>query len=382
MTSIRFALFSTFGFFWGLLLSGCSQNQCLKNVPNEYNQVLLKNLNANQPGASVAVVKGKQIVFQKGYGLANVGKHLPITPQTTFRIGSLSKSFTAAAIMLLAERNQLSLKKDIQHYLPNYPNSTGFNHAGTKNKITLENLLSHTSGLPNYTDFSDFETQMSQPTSLKDLIATFKNKPLDFTPGSQFAYSNSNYILLAAIIEQISGQPYCNYMQQHIFKPLGMENTRCNVDQDNKMAVGYSRNDKASPISWTQVQGAGSLISNTHDLILWNQAIRSQQLLSAESWQRIFTPFQLNNGETTELGFGWGFGAIEKHSAVGHEGTINGFSSMMIRLPEDDIFVVALMNDDRLNLFSQMESWFYPKGAACLSAQLAMVALKKTPKNP
>jgi CubicO group peptidase (beta-lactamase class C family) len=341
----------------------------MDSVPNSFDEVFSEGFNLDGPGIAVIVVKDGKTLFQEAFGLANVEKRVPIEHGMLFRIGSLTKPFTATAVMLLSDKGQLKVSDDITKYLPSYPT-----HG---KKITIENLLTHTSGIINYTDLPEFNKNMARDLSLNELIGLFKSKPLDFEPGTNYTYSNSNYILLGAIIERISGQSYCSFMQHQLFMPLGMLNTKCENKNMKKMEVlGYSRNDKVDPISATQTYAAGALVSTVNDLALFNDAISSSKLLKQETWGRMFTAFVLKDGKSTKAGYGWGVGMVKGHPALGHEGKINGFSSMMFHLPEKRIFVAALSNDDRLHLFSEIESWFNNNSSACIAGQLAAIALE------
>lgn len=360
--------FLTFGVFLLVLtLSGCASD-CVDSMPDSFDKILSQHRDPEGPGVSAIVVKGGKAVFRKSYGMADVEGKIPLDPTMPHLIGSLTKPFTAAAIMLLSEEGKLSVADDVRVYLPDYP---------THGKgITVEHLLTHTSGIRDYFDLPGFRKDLDRDMPLSELIDTFKSEPLEFEPGSAFAYSNSGYILLGAIIERVSGQPYCAFMRQRIFEPLGMADTQCAGSRLSGV-VGYSRSTIAKPVSMTKTYAAGALQSTVDDLAKWNAAIDSGRLLEQETWGKVFTPFMLLDGEKTETGYGWGIGNLQDHPAVGHEGKIHGFSSMMIRLPENDVFVAVLSNDDRLELLTEIESWFFDASPACLSVQLALTALEE-----
>ena len=352
-----------------VMLFACSST-CMDSIPGTFDEVLSKHFSSEEPGAAVIVAKGNKVLFRRAYGMANVEEGVPLSPEMRFRIGSLTKPFTAAAIMLLADRGQLAVTDDITKYLPDYQTQG--------KKVTIEHLLTHTSGIKNYTDIPAFEQSMAEDIPLHELVGLFRDEPLEFDPGSRMSYSNSGYILLGVIIEQVSGQTYSSFMKEQVLEPLGMLNTEYeNLDQSKKgRLVGYNRNEVASPISMSQVYSAGALVSTIDDLVRWNAAITSGELLTPRAWKRVFTPYILKNGQASKTGYGWGIGKIKGHSAVGHEGKINGFSSVMIRLPEEEVFVAVLSNNDRLHLFNAIESALTDTGPACMASQLAIVAVE------
>src|SRR5690349_4795039 len=171
-----------------------------------------------EPGAAVLVMKDGQVLLRKGYGMANLELGVPIAPEMVFELGSVTKTFTATAIMMLAERGKLSIQDDLTRYLPDFPT-----HG---KKITLEHLLSHTSGVPNFTSLPDWVGKQRLDVSVEELIGLFRGKPLDFEPGERYSYSNSGYALLGAVIEKVSGRTYEEFIEEEIFKPLGMTSSR------------------------------------------------------------------------------------------------------------------------------------------------------------
>src|SRR5215216_3458781 len=184
------------------------------DVISEIDALLQAAYQPNEPGAAVIALKDQQPVFRKGYGLANLELHVPITPDTVFRLASVTKQFTAVAILMLMEQGKLALQDPITRFLPDYPT-----HDHT---ITVEHLLTHTSGIRSYTDMPEWPPLWRKDFSVGELIDSFKDQPMQFAPGTRWAYNNSGYVLLGAIIEQLSGLSYAQFVQQHIFEPLGM----------------------------------------------------------------------------------------------------------------------------------------------------------------
>ena len=289
------------------------------------------------------MTKNGKTVFRQAYGMADVERKIPLKPEMTFRIGSVTKQFTAAAIMLLADQGKLSVSGDITQFLTDYPTRG--------KKISIENLLTHTSGIRSYTDIPAFESIVQTSMTVQQVIDFFKDEPALFEPGEQWAYSNSNYFLLGAIIEKASGMPYADFMAAFIFEPLGMKSTTYEgQERDGRKRVeGYSRPrggefTKVRSISLTQPYAAGALVSSVDDLARWDVAITAGKLLKPETWKQVFTPFKLKSGEVTRYGYGWGIGKFNDQAVFVHGGGIDGFASIVYRLPERDTYVAVLLN--------------------------------------
>ncbi|MGH9971179.1 MAG: serine hydrolase domain-containing protein, partial [Pyrinomonadaceae bacterium] len=188
-----------------------------RELTTAINEALEKTFKPDEPGAAVIAVKDGKVIFRKGYGLANVELGVPVEPDMVFRLGSVTKQFTAVAILMLAEQNKLSLDDDITKFLPDY--------ATKGHKITIEQLLTHTSGIKNYTSLPEWLSGWRKDMTVKEIIDLFKDQPMDFAPGERWSYSNSGYILLGAIIEKVSGQTYQEFIEKNIFTPLGMKHS-------------------------------------------------------------------------------------------------------------------------------------------------------------
>jgi CubicO group peptidase (beta-lactamase class C family) len=298
----------------------------------------------DEPGAAVIVVRDGKVILRKGYGKANMELGVPIEPDMIFRIGSITKQFTAVSILMLAEQGKLSLEDDITKFLPDYP---------TKGqKITIEHLLTHTSGIKSYTSLPEWLPLWRKDMPLSELIAIFKDKPMDFAPGEKWAYNNSAYVLLGAVIEKASGQSYSDFVEKNIFAPLGMKHS--SYDDTARIlprrAAGYSKGKdgfvNAAYLSMSQPYAAGSLVSSVDDLALWDAALYTEKLVKQESLKRAWTSAKLNNGKATNYGFGWSVNSYEGHPVIEHSGGINGFASYALRMPNDHVFVAALTNKD------------------------------------
>ena len=288
-------------------------------------------------GVALVAKDGKPI-FRKAYGLANREWDVPIAQDTKFRIGSITKQFTAAAILQLAEQGKLSLDDPISKYYPAAPPSWA--------PITLKHLLTHTSGIPSYTAIPGFFGMPSRTErSPQDVVALTQDMPLEFKPGEKFNYNNTGYVLLGYVIEKVSGQAYRTYLQEHILKPLGLSNTGYDLTEPllPHRAAGYAsapsgRITNASYLAMSLPYAAGSLYSTADDLLAWDLALRSGKVISPASVTAMFTDY----------GFGYGYGQFvevrDGKRVWQHGGGINGFVSMLSRYPDQGLTVVLLSN--------------------------------------
>lgn len=291
------------------------------------------------PGAAIAVVKNGKVIKTKGYGLSSVEFNIPVTPETVFEIGSVSKQLTAAGILLLMEDGKLNLDEKISKYLPNTPASW--------EKVTVRNLLTHTSGIKSYSSLDGFN--LSKRTRRDDFIKALSPYPLDFETGTNYIYSNSGFNLLAFIIESVSGKSYWDFMRERIFNPLGMTKT---ADRDpnfiiKNRATGYEwRDNHLVGRDWelTDLFGAGSIVSTVLDLAKWDAALRGDTLLKKETKAEMWKPLTFNNGKTYPYGFAWRISDIRGHKLIAHSGQTAGFGASISRYVDDDLTVIALTN--------------------------------------
>lgn len=299
---------------------------------------------ADQPGAAAIVVKDGKVVLRKGYGMANLELGVPMSPDMVFELGSVTKQFTAASILLLQERGQLRVEDEITRYLPDFPT-----HGQT---ITIENLLTHTSGIPSYTGLPEWFPHMREDLKPAEVIAFFKDKPLEFNPGERWVYDNSGFFLLGAIIEKVSGKSYEQFVEQEIFQKLGMTHSRYGHPDEliPRRASGYSKDDKgfrnADYISMTQPYAAGALMSTVDDLAIWDQALSGETLLRKASLDRMFTAAKLKSGLSVHYGYGMGVFELAGRRVQTHGGDIPGFTTNITRVPAERLFVAILSNND------------------------------------
>jgi len=292
---------------------------------------------------AVLVARNGQPILEKGYGMADIELGVPNQPDNKFLIGSITKQFTATAIMQLQEQGKLDVDDPISAYLPDYPKPTA-------DRVTLRHLLSHTSGIPSYTDNASFMANRTIDMPLDSLMARFDRLPLQFEPGTKWYYSNSGYVVLGAIIEKVSGESYEDYLREHIFEPLGMQNTGyCHNDRIiTGRAQGYTiDNDgnisNAPEIAMTIPFSAGALYSTVGDLLKWDRALYTDKVLSKKSLQEMWTPV-LN-----EYGYGWTISDKSGHRRIEHSGGIDGFSADIARYPDDRLTIIVLGNNEAVS---------------------------------
>ena len=323
-------------------LAAAQPSQTSDPARSDLESIVLAAYSADAPGAAVIVVQKGEILYRGARGLANLELGVPLRPESVFRIGSVTKQFTAAAILLLAEEGKLSISDPITKFLPDYQVQGRL--------VTIQHLLSHTSGIPNYTEVPAWRATLRNDVSVQQLVDIFQDKPFDFAPGERWKYDNSGYILLGAIIEKISGEKYADFLRTRIFEPLGMKNSRY---EDLARLVpgrvaGYMREGtgwrNADYLSMSQPYSAGAIISTVDDLARWNAAIEAGELLKPASWQRASTSFALADGTLTRYGAGWIIGRVGPIATVEHGGGINGFNAYVLRAPAQQLYVAVLTN--------------------------------------
>jgi len=310
----------------------------------EIDAVVRAQIAPDAPGVAVAVVKDGDVIHSQGYGLAELEWGCAVTPDTVFCLTSLTKPFTAGAIMLLERDGLLRLSDPVASLLPDYQ--------GPGREVTLAQLLTHTSGIPNYVTQEGFWDRRSRlyhsPRALRDL---FEDLPLDFAPGTRYRYSNSAYCLLGLIIEAVAGMSYAAFIETRIFAPLGM--TRSYYMHDGpvipRRARGYRRADDgayahASYLSMSLPYAAGALGSTIGDLVRWDAALRTGTLLDQPTQAPMYAPVRLADGHTRNYGLGWGMTDYRGGKVVHHAGGARGFSTFYGRFLDDDLTIIILAN--------------------------------------
>lgn len=315
-----------------------------------------------EPGGVVLVSKGDQILLREGYGLADVENKVPMTADKVLPLASMTKQFTAFAVLQLVQSGKLKLDQPVGDVLSNLPPALA--------KVSLRQLLTHTSGVKNISKIAESRAARRNEATVDELIAYFKDLPLEFEPGSRFEYSNSNYILLTRVIEVASGSSYPEYMQKAVFAPLSMSATRfgSHTELVPGRAHGYrmvkGKLQNADFISMTQPQGAGALISTVDDLNRWHAALSEGRLVAKTLMAQAFSKVTLKDGSRMPYGFGWMVSQVQGETSNEHSGFINGFSTYTLRVPQKKIYVTVLTNSEQ----------FWPDDFA---VELAAIALGK-----
>ena len=309
-------------------------------------QVVESEAVGNKFMGAVLVSKDNHILLDRGYGSADLEWNIPNSATTRFRVGSIGKQFTAASVLLLEERGKLKLSDPIKLWWPSAPESW--------HDVTLLNLLTQTSGIPDFATAPDFGDTMKLSQTLEQRIATIDKQKLLFEPGQRFDYSNSNYVLLGAVVEKASGIPFPAFVQQNVFEPLGMINTGYETRAlISERANGYTRENgvitHATYIDISAVAGAGAFYSTTHDLLAWEHGLFEGKLLKPESLKKMTTAFRDGWGPGAPFKGGYGIGlyigtSLDGRREISHSGDIPGFMSLMAAYPDDKLYVIVLSN--------------------------------------
>ena len=299
-------------------------------------QVVQSYVSAKQFMGSALVARNGAVVLSKGYGSANLEWDIPNTPTTKFRLGSVTKQFTAASILLLEERGKLSVNDPVRKYIPDAP--------AAWDKVTIYHLLTHTSGIPSFTGFPEYGPTEALPTTPEKLVARFRDKPLEFQPGEKWNYSNSGYVLLGYLIEKITGESYAKFVRENIFEPLAMKDS--GYDSNSAIlphrASGYTPSptgpQNAGFVHMSIPHAAGALYSTTEDLLRWELGLFGGKLLKPESLVKMTTPFK------DDYAFGLSVHGEGKHKVIEHGGGIEGFNTQLSYYPESKLAVIVLGN--------------------------------------
>ena len=316
-----------------------------KDTTSRIDKILALHTERETFTGAVLVARNGEILLGQGYGWADRENQIVNTSQTKYRLGSITKQFTAMAILILKTQGKLDVQEPICPYIPECPASW--------HEITIHHLLSHTSGIPDLTEFPDFDTFKARPSPPEQTIELFKNKTLDFQPGKRWSYSNSGYILLGYIIEKVSGQSYEMFLQKNIFNPLQMTNTGYDHN-DSSLATGYTGIDshweKPEYIDMTLPYAAGGLYSTVEDLYRWDQGLYTEQLMPQKSLDVMFTPYAKMTMNGLGYGYGWFVGKMNNHQAVSHGGGIDGFTTEIRRYNDDKVTIIILSNRQTTNV--------------------------------
>lgn len=317
---------------------------CAQSFLEKVDTIIEKEFNEKDgPGGVFLISKKGKLIYEKAFGLANVELNVELQPNNVFQIGSMTKQFTAIAILLLEQEGKLNTSDYISKYIPDYPNG---------NIISIHHLLTHTSGIKDFTKTKGLSEIAQKEMTPKMMVDFFKNEPADFQPGEKFEYNNSGYIVLGYIIELVSGETYEDFIKSHIFDKIGMNNSYYATDRKviKNRAYGYHQKSygyvNKSMISFSVPYASGSLMSTLEDMLKWQNSLNQNLLLNKKETEKAFAKYKLNNGEEIEYGYGWHLKNINGIPTREHGGSIFGFKSMGVYIPSEDIYVLGFSNCD------------------------------------
>ena len=313
-----------------------------QSLESKIDKILTNQFKSNESGVSALVAKDGKVIYRKAFGKADLELDVNMTPENVLQIGSITKQFTAVAILMLLEEGKLTLEDDITKFIPDYP---------TKGKkITVHHLLTHTSGIKSYTGMREFGKVMTMHESPLKFIDFFKNEPMDFDPGEKYKYNNSGYFILGYIVEKVSGMSYQKFIKEKIFDKIGMKNSYYGSHQEviKNRASGYSKQRgkffNAQYISLTLPYAAGSIMSTVDDMLKWQNAITADVFVKEVTIDKAFTNYTLNNGDKINYGYGWSLNEINNVPTIEHGGAIPGYLSMGVFVPSKNIYVIVFSN--------------------------------------
>ncbi len=315
-------------------------NQLMKDI----DELVSPEFKSTEPGLAILIAKNRQVVYKKAFGSANVELSTALQPDMIFRIGSITKQFTAIAILQLAEQGKISLQDSLQQYVKDFP-FKGYT-------ITIENLLTHTSGIADYSNADTTHNPYIERGDFtpQQIIKYFSYQPLEFKPGTKYNYSNSGYVLLGYIIEKVTGKNYHDYIQENVIKRAGLTHTLYAHEHAivPKRVSGYTRDqgyyENAEYQSLSIAFACGDLMSTVEDLYQWNNALLDYKLVKKETLEKAFSPYKLENETETNYGYGWFVNEVNGSKCIHHEGQVNGFISLEQYFPKENVFVAVMTN--------------------------------------
>jgi CubicO group peptidase (beta-lactamase class C family) len=325
-----------------LFLSSCAPYALKESLLSPIDSLFVDYGQPSVPGASLAIIRDGKMIYTKAYGMADVEGRVLATTRTNYRLASVTKQFTATAIMLLVDRRKLSLDSRLSEVLPGTPRYA--------NDVRIRHLLNHTSGLVDYEDLIP-DSQKVQVLDADVLTLLNKIDTMYFPAGSKFRYSNSGYALLALIVESISSKPFAEFLKENIFEPLGMKHTvafQSGISTVDNRAYGNSHTDtgfiRTDQSVTSAVLGDGGIYSSVEDLFKWDQDLSHNSLLSSPLREQSFTPGVLNDGTRTKYGFGWFIEPYKNFASVYHTGSTRGFRNAILRFPDQQLTIIILTN--------------------------------------
>ncbi len=326
---------------------------------------------AQSYNGSVLVARNGQVLLSRSFGFADFRDHTPLHQDTPFQLASITKTFTAAAVLMLQNDNKLLIDDDVTTYIPEFPWP----------EITIRQLLNHTAGLQNYMWMVERYWNKPEKPDNEDMLQLFVKYPrgLNFRPGTRFGYSNTGYAFLGLLIERVSGKSYAEFMQQHLFEPLDLKHTfvynpHCSIPMTNNRAYGFRRwgwrHIVIPDVDHDGVMGDKGIYSNIHDLYKWDRAITNGKLLPDSIWQEAFEYTRLHNNRTARYGLGWRLQSYLDNHVVHHPGRWNGFRTSFKRFIDDDVTLILLTNNSRdiTHMINRIQSIVFHKEIAARSA--------------
>lgn len=319
------------------------QSAFSQNLETKIDSLIPAKFKSENPGGVFLAVKKGKVLYRKAFGMADLELNIKMKPEYIFEIGSMTKQFTGVAVLMLAQQGKLKLDDEITKFIPDYPTNG--------NTITIHHLLTHTSGIKDFTSMKSIKNIARENLTPKELVDFFKNEPIDFKPGEEYKYCNSGYVLLGYIIEIVSKQTYKEFMTKNIFQKVGMKNTFYASHEKiiiNRVSGYREKNGyiNTNYISFSIPYASGSIMSNVDDMLQWQKALNENVLFNAVFTEKAFTNYQLNNGEKIDYGYGWHIETIKNKTVRDHGGSIFGFKSMGVYEPSQDIYVIGLSNCD------------------------------------
>lgn len=330
--------------FLALLLSIALINLSFAQLTQKIDSIIQTGFkDRNAPGGAFLVSRKGNIIYEKAFGKANLELDVDMTTDNVFQIGSMTKQFTAVSILILEQQGKLKVNDPVSKYIPDYPSG---------NTITIHHLLTHTSGIKDFTKMKALSEIAQKEMSPKMMVDFFKSEPVDFQPGEKFDYNNSGYVLLGYLIELVSGEKYEDFVKKNIFEKAGMNHSFYASDRKiiKNRAYGYHEKSDGfvnkTVISFSVPFASGSLMSTVEDMLRWQEAINGNLILDAAHTRKAFTKYKLNSGEEFSYGYGWHLKDINGVPDREHGGSVFGFKSMAVYIPERDIYVVGFSNCD------------------------------------
>lgn len=315
-----------------------------QNIEKAVDSLISRDFNdKNGPGGVFMIAHHGKAVYQKAFGKANLELGDDMSVDNVFELGSMTKQFTAVAILMLEQQGKLNVGDRISKYIPDYPNG---------DKITIHHLLTHTSGIRDFTKMKSLSYIAQKEMTPKMMVDFFKNEPVDFAPGEKFDYNNSGYVLLGYLIELVSAEKYEDYIRAHIFNKAGMSQSHYASDRKiiKNRAYGYHKKESGyvnkTVISFSVPFSSGSLMSTLSDMLKWQNALNQNLLLDSIEEKKAFSKYKLNNGDDFTYGYGWHIRDIDKVPTREHGGSIFGFKTMAVYIPSEGIYVVGFSNCD------------------------------------